>query len=352
MESAGTPVHNGTTVTFQTTVGSINPPTAETVNGIATTTFVAGQTSGVATIHAFSGGARTGSGNSSSGGATIRVGTAAASGAISVTATPSSVSQSGGTVTISALVFDEQSNPLSGIPVQFVSSTGQLSPTTATTDSNGIARTQLTTTQTATVNAIAGAAKGEVRVDVSTAPSVQITAPDTAVAGVPVAVTVSTTSGNTSAPRQIQTLEVDFGDGFVETRSNVTGSAAFTHTYSQARGYTISARAVDVSGNTGSAQKAIVVNRATPTVTETPTDPTPAVNTPIGFTVAATPGTNGPPIESWTAFVNGTQVAAGSGPSGAFTYTFTSPNTTYLVEVVARDSAGNVGRSQQFLSTP
>ena len=350
-ESSGTPVHNGTTVTFQTTVGSLNPPTAETVNGIATTTFLAGQTSGVATIHAFSGGARTGSGNSSSGGATIRVGTAAASGAISLTATPSSVSQSGGTVTISALVFDEQSNPLPGIPVQFVSSTGTLSPTSATTDSNGIARTQLSTTQTATVNAIAGAAKGEVRVEVSTAPTVTITAPDTAVAGVPVAVTVSTTSGNTSAPRQIQTLEVDFGDGSVETRSNVTGSAAFTHTYSQARGYTISARAVDVAGNTGAAQKAIVVTRATPSVTVTPSDSTPTAGTATGFTIAAQPGTNGPPIQSWTAFVNGTAVASGSGANGAFTYTFPSPNTTYLVEVAVTDAAGNVGRSQQFVTT-
>src|SRR5262245_20825412 len=76
IESAGTPVHNGTSVTFLTTVGSFNPVEAQTFNGIATTTFLAGSASGVATIHAFSGGARTGSGNSSAGGVTVKIGAA------------------------------------------------------------------------------------------------------------------------------------------------------------------------------------------------------------------------------------------------------------------------------------
>src|SRR5687767_14307668 len=58
-ESAGTPVHNGTVVTFQTTVGSLTPIEATTTNGVATTTFLAGSVSGTAAISAFSGGART-----------------------------------------------------------------------------------------------------------------------------------------------------------------------------------------------------------------------------------------------------------------------------------------------------
>ena len=72
MEVSGTPVHNGTMVTFTPTIGSVNPPEAPTVNGIATSTFLAGPASGSGVIHAFSGGARTGSGNSSSGGDTSR----------------------------------------------------------------------------------------------------------------------------------------------------------------------------------------------------------------------------------------------------------------------------------------
>jgi hypothetical protein len=352
-ESAGTPVHNGTVVTFQPSIGSVNPPEARTVNGVARATFLAGSASGTGVVHAFSGPARTGSGNTSGGGVTVKVGTAAAFGAIAVSASPSSVSQSGGTVTVSATVFDEATNPLPGVNVQFTSSSGTLSQTTATTDSNGIARTQLTTTQTATVTAIAGAAKGEARVEVSSAPTVTIGEPSPAspVAGAPVAFNVSASAGTgNSSPRQVQTLTVEFGDGESETRSNITGSSAFIHTYRNPGGYTVTARAVDVSGNSGQASRALIVSRSTPVVTVTPSDTTPASGQPIGFTVEAEPGVaGGPPIESWVAFVDGVQVASGSGNKGSFTHTFTSAGTK-LVVVEARDSAGTVGRSQQFLT--
>ena len=81
---------------------------------------------------------------------------------MSVSATPPSVSQSGGTVTISAYVTDAAGNPLPGVNVTFSSNTGALSSTTGLTDSGGIARTTLTTAQTATVTAVAGAAKADV----------------------------------------------------------------------------------------------------------------------------------------------------------------------------------------------
>ena len=348
MEVSGTPVHNGTMVTFTHTIGSVNPPEAPTVNGIATSTFLAGTSSGTGIIHAFSGPARTGSGNSSSGGVEVKIG-AAAAGSMAVSAVPNSVSQSGGTVTISALVLDSANNPLPGVSVLFTTSNGTLSSTTALSDSNGIARTTLTTTQTATVTAIAGAAKGDTTVTVSAAPAITITAPDTGSVGVPVAMTVAVTGGANSSPRQVQSLTLDFGDGTSETRTNVTGSVAFTHIYNQARGYTITATAVDVSGNTGIASDAIVINRAIPSVTLTPSDSTPQVNQSIGFTIAATPGTGGPPIESLVAFINGERVFSGSGSNGAFLHTFTTTG-TYLVEVQATDAAGNVGRAQQFLT--
>lgn len=343
-ESAGTPVHNGTVVTFQTTVGSLNPPDAKTMNGVATTTFLAGSSSGTATIHAFSGGARTGSGNASGSGVTVRIGAAAAAGTISMSASPSSVSQSGGTVTITALVFDDANNPLPGVNVQFVTGTGSLNPTTSTTDGSGVARTQLTTTQTAVVEAFAGAAKGNVRVEVSTAPTVTIeTSPASPVAGQPVAITVATSSGNTSAPRQVQTLEVNFGDGTSESRSNVTGSAAFTHTYGREGGYTITARAIDVGGNTGVASRAIVVTPAPlPTVTITPSDSTPDTNETVTFTIGASPAPGGPPLQSVTATINGEVVYSGTGP-GSFARRF--PQGTHIVTGVARDAAGNEGRT-------
>src|SRR5688572_1966956 len=156
-ESAGTPVHNGTIVTFQPSIGSTNPPEARTVNGVATTTFLAGGLSGTGFIHAFSGAARTGSGNASSGGVEVRIG-AAAAGGMSVSASPSSVSQSGGTVTISALVMDGSNNPLQGVSVLFSTTAGSQSSSTAISDSSGVARVTLTTTQTARVTATAGTA--------------------------------------------------------------------------------------------------------------------------------------------------------------------------------------------------
>ena len=58
IEQAGTPVHNGTTVTFTASVGTIEPRDARTENGIARATFRAGTNSGTARVGAFSGAAR------------------------------------------------------------------------------------------------------------------------------------------------------------------------------------------------------------------------------------------------------------------------------------------------------
>jgi hypothetical protein len=57
LESGGTTVHNGTTVWFTTTLGSIEPSHAETHNGTVTVKFRAGTQTGEAEISAVSGGA-------------------------------------------------------------------------------------------------------------------------------------------------------------------------------------------------------------------------------------------------------------------------------------------------------
>jgi len=335
MEVSGTPVHNGTMVTFTHTIGSVNPPEAPTVNGIATSTFLAGTSSGTGIIHAFSGPARTGSGNSSSGGVEVKIG-AAAAGSMAVSAVPNSVSQSGGTVTVSALVLDSANNPLPGVSVLFTTSNGTLSSTTALSDSNGIARTTLTTTQTATVTAIAGAAKGDTTVTVSAAPTITITAPDTGSVGVPVAMTVAVNS----SPRQVQTLTLDFGDGTSETRSNVTGSVGFSHTYNQARGYTINATAVDVAGNTGVASKAIVIARQqNPTVTLTaPATTTVAVPIAVAFS-ATSPATGSQIVSAQVTLQDGTVIYSGSN-ANSFNYKFGGPG-TYTLTGTVTDSNGN-----------
>jgi hypothetical protein len=348
-ESSGTAVHNGTVVTFQPSIGTVIPVEARTVNGVATTTFMAGARSGSGTIHAFSGSARTGSGNSSGSGVTVTVG-AAAAGSIAVTATPPSVSQSGGTVTISALVMDPSNNPLPGVSVLFTTTTGTLSATTALSDSSGVARTALATTQTATVTAIAGTAKGETRVEVSTAPPVQIAiSPEPAIVGVPVAITVS--SNSSPGARQVQSMTVDFGDGTSETRSNITGSAAFTHTYQREGAVTVSARVIDVAGNTGSTSRALIVQRTQPRITLSSTDPSASLsgseNGTITFTVNTTaPAAGDPPIQSVVVRRDDGTVIYSSNATGSqqFAHRFSSVG-TYTITATATDAAGSTGTS-------
>jgi hypothetical protein len=60
IEEAGTPVHDGTVVRFSATLGTLNPVEAETRDGVAVTTFTAGNQTGTAQIAATSGGALTG----------------------------------------------------------------------------------------------------------------------------------------------------------------------------------------------------------------------------------------------------------------------------------------------------
>lgn len=346
-ESSGTPVHNGTTVVFQPSIGTVSPVEAQTVNGVAVTTFLAGAISGSGVIHAYSGGARTGSGNASSGGAEVRIG-AAAAGGIAVSATPPNISQSGGTVTISALVMDASNNPLPGVSVLFTASTGTLSSTTALSDSNGIARVQLSTVQTSTVTAIAGSAKGETQVVVSTAPNVTITAPDSGTEGVPVPITVTFTAPSSGAAPQVQSLTIDFGDGAVETRTNVTGSTGFSHTYRNAGGYTITVNARDVNGNTAIASKPITINfAALPTISSFTANPNPVPPANMGLTnitVTAAPGNSNVPIRNVTVrnMTSGGEVIFNSSSGGTFAYRFGGTG-SYTLQASATDANGNVG---------
>jgi hypothetical protein len=341
IESGGTPVHNGTTVTFTSTLGNVDPVEATTVNGIATALFRAGGTSGKSTIKAFSGGAATETG------VDVTIGSAAAR-TIALTATPSSVSQSGGTVTVSALVLDESGNALPGVPVNFSADTGQLNPTTALSDSSGTARTQLSTTATSKVTATAGTATKDVTVNVSTAPSATIdVVPASPFAGMPAAITVTPAAAGPGGARQVQSVTVDFGDGTSQTASNPTGAVGFTHTYQRSGGYTITARSTDVGGNTGIASRAIIVQSANPTAGVSASPNSGAAPLTSTITVTAAPTAGGPPLQSVRTFVNGEQVMSGTG-GGSFAYRFTSAG-TYNVSVIVTDAAGNESRANTIV---
>ena len=338
IEAGGTAVHDGTQVTFTGGLGTFTPQEAQTVGGLARTVFRA-TTSGTVNIGAFSGGAK------ADPEIEVRVGTAAAA-TMGISATPSSVSQSGGTVTVGAQVFDTSGNALPGVNVTFSADAGQLSATTALSDSSGVARTQLTTFQTAKVTATAGTATKEVTVTVTAAPTVTIDAPATAVVGVPIPITIAAPAAGSGA-RQLQSVVVDFGDGTSQTISSPTGSVGLTHTYRTSGGFTITARSTDVAGNTGIATRGIVVQAAIPTVSVSAAPNSGTAPFTSTITVNATAATGGPPLQSVRTFVNGEQVFSGTS-GGSFAYRFGSAG-TYTISVVATDAGGNESRASTIV---
>src|SRR5215813_9162248 len=157
---AGTPVQNGTVITFTTTLGRIEPSDARTHNGQVTVKLITGGASGTANVTAFSGGA--------SASIPLKVGTAGV-GRVVVTATPQVLGSAGGTATVLATVTDADGGVIGGVPVTFSSDSGSVVPATAFTDSNGVATASLTTSSTATITAAVGGQTNTTKVTVSAA---------------------------------------------------------------------------------------------------------------------------------------------------------------------------------------
>ncbi|MGD9905592.1 MAG: PKD domain-containing protein [Vicinamibacterales bacterium] len=256
IESAGTPVQNGTVVTFTSSLGTVEPREARTSNGQVTVRYLSGSQSGSAKISAFSGGTK-------SDDLEILVG-AAAAGAISVRATPAAVPTTGGTAEVIATVVDTGGNPLRGAPVTFSTTFGQLSQATALTDTTGEARTQLTTNVKATVTARVGggssAPSATVEVDARTAPAVTIGVNGTsnfAEVFIPAVITLEPPSGTTA--NAIRELVLNLGDGTVRNLGALLVKTTVTHTYTRTGTYTITASATDVNNFTATTSIAVTV---------------------------------------------------------------------------------------------
>jgi len=266
-ESAGTPVQNGTTVRFTTTLGSVQPAEVQTHNGLAVVTFLAGGSSGVADVHALSGGPVTGG----TGGTTtptptnvvqITIGTAAVN-TVTLRANPSTVSPTGGTVELVAIVVGESGNALPGISVAFNTDQGSLSAQTVVTDGNGEARTQLTTAQKTSATATAGLKTSTaVTVDLRPGPAVTLTcAPSSGTggcAGIQASATTNTatvvfTVTKAAGSSNLRESSIEFGDGTTQSLGTLGGGAlSVAHTYdgpsnSSPRTYTATVRATDVN---------------------------------------------------------------------------------------------------------
>jgi hypothetical protein len=138
----GTPVHNGTVVTFFTTLGRIEPTEAGTQGGKVTVRIFGDGRSGTAKITAISGPA--------SQTLELAIGTSTAD-RVSATASPSSLPAGGGESTIQARVIDIAGNSLSGVTVSFAATAGTIAPSSAATNASGTATATLDTTATSEV---------------------------------------------------------------------------------------------------------------------------------------------------------------------------------------------------------
>ncbi len=256
IESAGTPVQNGTVVTFTSSLGTVEPREARTQNGQATVRFIAGSQSGAAKISAFSGGSK-------SEDVEILVGAAAAA-VVSLRAESPFVPSTGGTTGIIASVLDRGGNPLRGVPVTFSATTGQLSQSSVLTNDAGDARTELSTSTTAEVTALVGGSTttltGKVTITARDLPVVALAATspvggaaNTSEAGLPTIITLTP-----AANAGIRSVRLDFGDGTGQTLGAVPAATTVTHTYNRPGSYTVSATATDAFNFTGTSS--IVVN--------------------------------------------------------------------------------------------
>ena len=254
LEASKTPVQNGTTVTFSTTLGLVAPAEARTLNGVATVQFLGNGQSGKASITAISGGA-------ASTALEINVGAAAAT-RVSLNATPASVPPTGGTTVVSALVADASGNPLGGVPVTFATTAGNFSAAVVNTDSSGTARTTLSTTQQASVTATAGGVTSSalvVTVTVRPTVSIAVAANATPAVGVVTPFTIGVTPA-TSGGLPIQSVTIDYGDGSSDELGGVSGTAIpVQHVYDDDGSHTVTVTAQDSAGVPATASTVIFV---------------------------------------------------------------------------------------------
>ena len=275
---AGTPVQNGTLVSFTSTLGTIEPSEARTNNGQVRVKFRSNGQSGTATITAFSGGA---SGKLEN----LKVGAAAAE-RVLVSANPQTLGASGGTALITARVEDVSGSGLSGVPVTFTTDAGTLTATTAATDQNGVATTTLNTTRQAIVTANVAGKTATVTVGLNPRTGISLTAPATTIsAGVPATFTVGIS--NTA---NIRDVTIQFGDGAQQSLGAISGSTTIQHTYTTEGTYEVRAVATDATGFSESVSTAVtILPGQPPAVTVTASNNNPSV----GETVILTANVSG-----------------------------------------------------------
>lgn len=322
---AGTPVQNGTVVSFTTNIGSIEPAEAKTVNGRVTVKLNTGGQSGKATVTAYSGGAKST--------AQITIGAAAVD-HILVTASPANLPSSGGSTTVSARAEDVSGNGQSGVQVLFTTTKGTLSAASATTNSAGVATTVLSTSGAADVSATVGAKTAKVTVGVATKATLSISGPTTTISvSAPAAFTVNV---GTTVP--VTNVTVNYGDGSGSVNlGQLSGSQTVQHFYDSDGIFTASVSATDPDGVVASQQTQVAVVRISATVAA----PAPTSGKTVTGTVTLGSNSSNASIDrySWD-FGDGTAAVTSFGPSQSHTY-LVGAGATYTIRVTIFPSHGS-----------
>ena len=339
IESAGTPVQNGTVVNFTTTLGTVEPNEARTNNGKATVKLLAGTRSGTAEVRAFSGGISSGDPLS------VSVG-AAAAGKVELLANPSALPAAGGVVQLTAIVSDASGNRLSGIPVSFTTDAGILTPTSATSDGNGEARAALTTTGKARVTAsVVGGTNASLSatldIPVRVGPTVTITVPAASlVPGVPATFSVSVNAGGAA----VRVATIDFGDGSRQPVST-SGLSIATHVFTSTGTFIVTAEATDTAGETATATASVSVQPMVVTASLTVASTTLTTSTPTVFTASAATLPAGGVIERYEWDFGDGSTRTTSGPSTSHQYAV-GGGRRYIATVRAVTTSGASGTAQ------
>ncbi len=333
IEQSGTPVQNGTMVTFTTSLGTLDPPEASTVNGKATTTFRPNGQSGTAVIGATSGAAKAET-------VSIAFGGAAAE-SVTLRAEPATVPPTGGIVQLIAVVTDMSGNPVPSAPVVFSSDAGQLSSSSVSTDATGEARASLVTSRDTVVKARVGTKEAQVNVRATTLPTVTLAAsPASPIVSQPVTFTVTpgTPGANGNA---IRNVTLDFGDGSAPASLGaITSATSVSHVYNRADTYTVTASVSDIAGQQTSNSMSLTVQRAVVGVSVSASAPNTQVGTPVTFTVTVTNPNNAVIQSVLLRFGDGgTATLPPTGGTQSKVYTTAG---TYTVRAQALDPSGNV----------
>jgi Bacterial Ig-like domain (group 1)/PKD domain len=331
LEGSGTPVQNGTTVSFTTTLGAVNPAEARTVNGVATTQFVGNGQSGEAEIRAASGGAKPA--DTANPSLKLKVGGAAA-GRLAVSATPSRLAAAGGASTITAAVSDTSGNPLTSVPVTFSTTNGTLSSAVANTGFDGQASVTLNTTRDATVTAAVGVSgtgaitPATVNVVVGVVPSLGFgaTTPSDPTAGQSVTFTLNVGTGSATAD-PFRSIVISFGDGTSQDLGGVSGTVTVAHVFDDSGTFTVTATGTTTGGDSQTATTVIFIEPRTPIGVTISVPNTITQDTSGSYSVSLTPS-NDKPVQTTT----GTSTS----------HVYSDPG-AYTLRVTVRSTDGNSG---------